>query len=257
MNDRGFESCFKYVRDTTHRDGRERGLDSYEAYLGFKREELEGNDILDLGSGETEKFSRDLKAAGVSAKVVCVNPDYNDPEYVERVKAMPDWQGNSVAATAEHLPFKDESFDKVFSLFAATVFAGNEFDPLQRENIRAWISEAVRVLKPGGEAKFAPVGGPGLDTHMRLSIGIYGDLQQEFMRRGFQFIIEPVYNEDFGFNQRTEVVLDETGHVKLDEVGHVQEKVVDENIGDEVHCSRIVIRKPTKQNIRLTLQKML
>lgn len=39
----------------------DRGLQEYEVILGFKEEELEGKTVLDLGSGATEKFARDLE----------------------------------------------------------------------------------------------------------------------------------------------------------------------------------------------------
>jgi hypothetical protein len=42
MDNQGSEGVFKYFPEMTDRGGRERGLDSYECYLGFKREDLEG-----------------------------------------------------------------------------------------------------------------------------------------------------------------------------------------------------------------------
>lgn len=45
---------------------------------------------------------------------------------------------------AEHLPFRDESFDVVLSEYGAAIWA----DPYR------WIPEAARVLRPGGELAF-------------------------------------------------------------------------------------------------------
>lgn len=126
-------------------------LCQYERALGFKREDLVGMTVLDLGSGPTESFSRELDAAGVHVNVVALNPDYTDRHYRRMIERVPDWQHKSVAAIAQALPFKDGVFDRVFALYSITYYT------YQAIAAQKWIGEIGRVLKPGGEAILGPV----------------------------------------------------------------------------------------------------
>lgn len=139
----------RFTKDSTQK-GPEggRGLEIYEKALGFKRKELEGKTVLDLGSGILEKFSRELAAEKIDANVVSLNPDYIAEEYRKRIKQLPDWQKMSVAGLGEELPFKNGSFDFVFALSSITDWA---HDPAKI------CAEIVRVLKDGGSAHIGPI----------------------------------------------------------------------------------------------------
>ncbi len=129
-------------------------LATYEKELGFDRKELQGLTVLDLGSGATEKFSRELKQAGVEADVISLNPDLQKKSVRDMVQEKADWQEKSIAATAQELPFMDQSFDRIFGLNSVTLYA----NPRQGfERTERWLSEVVRVLKPGGEAIVGPI----------------------------------------------------------------------------------------------------
>ena len=56
----GPDSSGEYSIGTTFRDGRERSLEDYEAHLSLKRTNLRGKTILDIGSGEKQRFASEL-----------------------------------------------------------------------------------------------------------------------------------------------------------------------------------------------------
>jgi len=145
---------YDYTKDTTFRNGRERGLEMYEGYLGIKREALEGKTILNVGTGEREEFETELAEAGIHSKVYSVNPDLSQPEDRQRLLNNPQWNRNTVASVAQALPFKDKYFDYVLAMFSVSVF----LHPGENlEGAKLWASESARVLKRGGEIIICPL----------------------------------------------------------------------------------------------------
>jgi len=207
-------------QDSTERGGRERGLELYEIYLGFKKEELEGKDVLDLGSGETEKFERELKEAGVSANVIPLNPDYSAGSFKNKLETTPGWQGKTVAASAQEMPFKEESFDRIFALYSVTVFSHPFLHP---EEAKKWMSEIARVLKPGGEARLAPAA-EGPENTLEVWRGEFGDLLLDLEKQGLKCKVELVKNKEIGLTGPSAVSGKEMGENNL--------------------CARIIIEKP-------------
>ena len=122
----GFDQGSIYL--STPREGR--GLNLYEYDLGFKRQELAGKTILDLGSGFREKFSRELKEAQIDATVISLSPDYDYKSVRDLVTEVHvagplkglNWERRSVAGIGQVLPFKDESFDVVLGEFSVTKY---------------------------------------------------------------------------------------------------------------------------------------
>ncbi len=137
-----------------------RGLDDYERYFAFDRQSLDGKIILDLGAGPGARFAKDLKAAGVDATVISLSPDYADakqrtllkPNKREKIKAFFNnqdaYQPQVIAGVGEQLPFGNESFDEILSLFSLTTYSF--------KNYSLWLPEAVRVLKEGGTFRVGP-----------------------------------------------------------------------------------------------------
>lgn len=228
------ENWREWSPDTTDRGGRERGLEAYEGYLGFSREELKGKTILEIGSGETERFSRQLKEVNIDAKVVALNPDYAKDRYREKIHAIPDWAGKSVAATGQELPFNDETFDKVFGLFSLTVFASPSSFTGNPEATKHWLSEIIRVLKHGGEARLAPMGGWRADTQLPELYDDYRPLVEYLQDQGLELRFEAVKNKDLGYTRSTTIWMDKRG----------QQRETTEDVGERVHDSRMIIRKP-------------
>ena len=138
----------------------DRSMERYNELLGISIEELKGKTVLDLGSGLTERFAKEMVTKGVN--VVSVNPDLTSkfsrdlikPERLEELKRR--WgfaktKRESVAAIGQNLPFHDEVFDAVTSLYAISLYLPEEHDEW-----RAAFNELLRVLKPGGRAYVAP-----------------------------------------------------------------------------------------------------
>ena len=96
--------------------------------------------ILDLGCG-TGSLVVNLKRQYVSAQVVGLDPD---PKVLRRARTKAVRAAVSVQldlGLADQLPYKDESFDHVFSSFMF-----HHLNELEREKM---LVEVLRVLKPG------------------------------------------------------------------------------------------------------------
>lgn len=101
---------------------------------------LEHPKILDVACG-TGRFLRYLHAAVPHAKLYGVDLS---PNYIKHAgQVLADLPAVSLAQeNAEHLPFKDESFDAITSVFL--------FHELPKDARRNVMREIFRVLKPGG-----------------------------------------------------------------------------------------------------------
>lgn len=140
-----------------------RGLDNYETVFGFRREELEGMKIADLGSGTRLRFDRGLRESGVRAEVVNISPDFQFPEIAEKTKeANP--EATLVAARGEQLPFPEKTFDRVFALHVLEHI---------RDSFHDFVLEAARTLKEGGKASLGPT---SLDRRGKLKHASYETL---------------------------------------------------------------------------------
>lgn len=174
----------EYSEGTTYRGGRERDLDDYEGWLGFKRENLQGKIVLDLGSGEKEIFSKELENENITAKVFSLNPDYKRDIDRSRVLELPGWQRKSVAGIGQLIPFKDNTFDYIFGLYSVTIFLHNF------EASRLTFKEIARVLKPGGQARLAPFNTDELED--------YKEIFEELKKDGLSISLEMISTEDLG-----------------------------------------------------------
>jgi ubiquinone/menaquinone biosynthesis C-methylase UbiE len=125
-----------------------RGLEEYEKSLGFRRDEIIGKVVLDLGSGPTERLSREMKEHNLGATVISLNPDYKDQDFRAPAVENSAWQKASVAALGQALPFADSSFDEVLALYSVSHYVDHMDDVLR---------EIYRVLKPDGVARIAPI----------------------------------------------------------------------------------------------------
>lgn len=142
----------------------ERGIFGYMDVMEISEKELNDPNalILDLGSGAKQNFARDIQDLGFKAKVISVDPrlgleenedlalmpsSEQNERLVGRKKSMP----GTVAAIGEELPFKGESFHKIFALFSVPYYLEQENEIYQN------LTEMIRVLRPGGTIKIFPI----------------------------------------------------------------------------------------------------
>ncbi len=167
----------------------ERGVMDYVGGLGLYLDDLDGK-ILDLGSGSEQRLNEEvsmiLKAnpnLDVHPDIISLSPDMVNHLYREQLKQSPGFENKTVAALAEHLPFESESFNRVFGLGSVIIYAGIESGGLEYESrIGPWLSEVVRVLKPGGEARLGMLYGE--EDHQKYidvfnSLGLDADIKIE------------------------------------------------------------------------------
>jgi ubiquinone/menaquinone biosynthesis C-methylase UbiE len=95
----------------------------------------EGHEVLDLGTGSGNAAAI---AAQLGAKITAVDPS---PRLLEVARNRVG-EGDFQVATAEDLPFEDQSFDRILSLFAV-IFS---------EDPQKAAQEITRTLKPDGRA---------------------------------------------------------------------------------------------------------
>ena len=164
----------------------ERSLDDYLHFLGLNQQDLEGKVILDLGSGWLQPFATQIKEKGINATVVSLDPKLGAEEYRNPSYLNPDVANTAVAALGEKLPFQDGSFDYVLAIESLPRYFMNKSD------ISIFLEEAMRIVKPGGEAIIWPL--------------TYSDITFDYSRypQRYDPILENLRNE--GFNLKTEPV---------------------------------------------------
>jgi ubiquinone/menaquinone biosynthesis C-methylase UbiE len=124
--------------------------------LGLSIAELRGKRLLDVGAGNGT-FATALNQCGVEAIPLDIQlPDEPGERHGVPIEEVP----NFVQGSAYNLPFEEGSFDFVISNAGPLSNLGwAEEDSVRQEmqSLKAQypaISEAVRVLKPGGEVRF-------------------------------------------------------------------------------------------------------
>lgn len=186
----------------------EKDLNSYVGGLGLYIEDLDG-DILDLGSGAKQLLNKSLAQLveanpdwGVHPHIVSLSPDTENAEVRANLQISDGYEGKTVAGIGQKLPFKDESFDRVFSLGGVVTYAG--FDHTNRadeKTVQAWMSEATRVLKRGGEARFGMIYGEEsnleyIEAFEKLNLDAEIQIEQAFDDAGLPYLTttEPAQN---------------------------------------------------------------
>lgn len=126
-----------------------RSFEMYEKHLMFNRKDLEGKDVLDLGAGSEVKFAKGLEDSGIHARVVSLSPDFAEQKYAMQARTSAP-ENELVAGIGQALPFQNESYDRVFAFHVDEHIGGPQA-------FFTCIEEMVRVLRPGGEARFGPL----------------------------------------------------------------------------------------------------
>jgi SAM-dependent methyltransferase len=103
--------------------------------------DVAGKDVIELGCG-TAYFGAWLAKRG--ARVTGVDPTPAQLDTARRMQDQFDLPFALVEASAEEVPLPDESFDLAISEYGASIWADPEL----------WLSEAARLLRPGGRLVF-------------------------------------------------------------------------------------------------------
>ena len=105
--------------------------------------EVAGRDVLEVGSGAGQ-CSRWVRAQG--GRAVGLDLSLRQLQHSRRIDEASGVPVPSVLGTATALPFREGSFDVVFSSFGALQFVGE---------IEVAVAEVARVLRPGGRFAFS------------------------------------------------------------------------------------------------------
>ncbi|MBI2035793.1 MAG: class I SAM-dependent methyltransferase [Candidatus Liptonbacteria bacterium] len=141
----------------------DRDLSTYLREFRLSVNDLPNKKILDIGSGKQERFSKEASEFG--AEVFSINPALQKKEARNDVKEnitsnvsgkKLEWQERSFAGRGQELPFQDDTFDVVTSLYAVPYFIDSEKGRAQA------LREIIRVLKSDGKAIIAP--GIGIES---------------------------------------------------------------------------------------------
>ncbi len=126
--------------------------------------------VLNLGVGSQQTFENFVASQFPETRLISLDYMLKNPLFAEEVRefAEPGNETPLVAALAQELPFADSSFDSVISHASLPVYLGAEFLPDSESHLRAFYSEVLRVLKPGGEARFAPLMIPDTCTALKI-----------------------------------------------------------------------------------------
>jgi ubiquinone/menaquinone biosynthesis C-methylase UbiE len=111
--------------------------------LGIGWEDIEGKTVLDVGTGGAH-LAQAAKLQASTARIFSL-----DLQRIESWSSLSkEIKGNVLEADAEALPFPDNSMDLILNVASMNPTA---------------IHDEVRVLKPGGEIRIAPIGGQLLE----------------------------------------------------------------------------------------------
>jgi ubiquinone/menaquinone biosynthesis C-methylase UbiE len=124
-----------------------RTLEQVSSEHGFELDEflsdIEGKSVLDLGCG-TSSLQYHAGRLGVKTQIVAVDVPraFFDKNAIR--------SGVEAVGLAEALPFRDSSFDLIFSTYALPFYLNS------RSQVDGFIGEGIRVLSPGGRFSMAP-----------------------------------------------------------------------------------------------------
>jgi hypothetical protein len=136
-----------------------RNIDSYEHLLGISVKDFRGKRVLDIGTCYGT-FQEECLGQGVDA--IGLDPYYayrgKSKKIIERHLSVHENRRYKIAGINETLPFTENSFDAVLSLFSSFFYLGNNYPELalRREMAKKMFEEIVGVLKPGSEARIGP-----------------------------------------------------------------------------------------------------
>ncbi len=172
----------------------ERSAEEYMDLLDLKKEDINGQQILDIGAGEGNFVKWAVKNG--ARKVTGIEPlqkAHSDSELQEvtaEIKSA-DWKS---------LPFPDENFDRVVSVFAFPLWVHDW------EEMETALREIIRVTKKGGTIHFSP-GAPVLEKS-DVSTSIFKKWQREHL--DIAHLLDCIHQKEY-----EKVLLKFADHVKV------------------------------------------
>ena len=131
------------------------GLKEYSESFGVDFTKMEGQKVLDIGSGKSEKFSKE--AAKIGVRVFSMSTAGDLRYHGKSAEFLKDWQGRTVVGRVQQMPFTDNTFDYEVALNSVPYYL-----PLEENEYRMFFSEVIRTLKSGGRAYISPIFGDNL-----------------------------------------------------------------------------------------------
>lgn len=157
------ENVSKKLSRATESASGTRSFKDYLDELGIEINDLKGR-VLDIGSGSKEQFAQGAAEHGI--EIVSLNPKLaSQKERKKRKNDIEDGKSDKViktpiAAISQHLPFTNETFGTVVSLYAVPTW-------LEPEDYKVSFGEIHRVLKPDGKAYLGPFDEHNIDAIKR------------------------------------------------------------------------------------------
>ncbi len=118
-------------------------IENYLTAVGLDWEDLENKKVLEIGAG-LASFAQEAKKKNIDVTSLEKNPGLWEDE------GQPSQETPYIQSDASELPFKEESFDYIFSKAAPPIISSN------KKEVKHILKEAERVLKEGGEFHFGP-----------------------------------------------------------------------------------------------------
>ena len=140
-----------------------------------------------------QEFAKEVKEMGLKSKIVSVDPRLGLSEQEDlsllkepdrkqkRLEGRKNAQPMSVAGISEALPFKENSFDKIYALYSVPYYLKNP------QEIQNTLQEMIRTLKSGGTIKAFPV--------LKEQIKIVGNYLDGLPDIEFSLVLKKKYNE--------------------------------------------------------------
>lgn len=126
------------------------GLSNYISILGITPAEITSSRILDVGSGFTNQFARDIQSLTGNERVIGVNPHLAFPALTRAGHLPTEYhQQSSVAACSPNLPFRRESFGLIVALLSVP-------KELEVTQVPDALNDMWDLLEPGGALRMWP-----------------------------------------------------------------------------------------------------
>jgi len=125
-------------------------FNNYLQILGLKIKDISGKKILDVGA-DADEFAESCKEKKINTKIYSIDRSLEAHPSTDKFLRTEKY----LKADALAIPFKDNIFDLVISVYAVPIM--QRAAAIEKETIEKSIKEMLRVVRSGGQLIFAPV----------------------------------------------------------------------------------------------------